>query len=345
MTLRIRVEKLEKFIADLFDAKGVNKPQYQSVAHNIVWSELVGRTNYGVIRIPILMKRIEKGVLNRDCRPIFEDLSPSAARLDADNGFGHYAGEIAMSKAVALARQNGISVVSVCNSNFFGTGAYFVQQAASQGMIGFAMSNSFPKVAAYGGSTPVLGTNPFAFGAPRRIGRSLLVDFATSALAGSTVREYLAKGLSLPEGLAVSRDGKPLQDPGKIGEGTLLPFGGPKGYGLSLMVEILAGVLSGAGVSHGVKSTFTNFAQKSNSGHLFIAFDIGHWMNLNDFFNRFEAFIEILKASESSGNVRLPGEIRWKNYDTNMRNGILFSNERTAELECLSRQCGVELPG
>src|SRR4029077_4137174 len=120
-------------------------------------------------------------------------------------------------------------------------------------------------VVAHGGLKQVLGTNPFAFGSPPKDGEHVLFDMATSALAGSTVREHIAKGEPLPEGLAIDGNGKPITDPAKVNEGALLPFGGPKGFGLSLLVEILSGVLTGAGVGSGVHSMYSDFSRSGDN--------------------------------------------------------------------------------
>ncbi len=337
-------DDLKGFIVELLTACGVDIEQCQAVAANMVWSELVGRTNFGVSRIAIHIERLEKGVLNPECTPVFENISTSCARLDADNGFGHFAGKIAMDKAVELARQTGIGLVGVNNSNFFGTGAYFVDLAAKQGMVSLAMSNSFPKVAAHGGTKAVLGTNPFAFGAPRQNGENLMVDFATSSLAGSTVREYLDNGELLPEGLAVLPDGKPLSDPARIGEGALMPFGGAKGYGVALMVEVLAGILTGSGFSHSVKSTYSNFVENSDSGHCVIAIDIEKWMPMAAFYLRFEALVQLLKASNPTGDVLLPGEIRWQNFNDRLVAGISIPAPVVKTLAELSLKFAISPP-
>jgi LDH2 family malate/lactate/ureidoglycolate dehydrogenase len=337
-------DDLKNFIIELFTACGVDIEQCEAVAANMVWSELVGRTNFGVSRIAVHIERLEKGVLNPECKPMFESISASCARLDADNGFGHFAGQIAMEKAVELAQQTGIGFVGVKNSNFFGTGAYFVDLAAKQGMVSLAMSNSFPKVVAHGGTKAVLGTNPFAFGAPRQNDENLMVDFATSSLAGSTVREYLGKGELLPEGLAVLPDGKPLSDPARIGEGALMPFGGAKGYGVALMVEVLAGILTGSGFSHSVKSTYSNFTDNSDSGHCLIAIDIEKWMPMVAFYHRLEALVQLLKASSPTDGVLLPGEVRWQNFNDNLLKGISIPLPVKNTLEELSLKFGISPP-
>ena len=342
--IRLSATQLESFLLQLFNAFGIEGRQAQSITRNMVWSELIGRSNFGVNRIAIHLKRLQHQVLNGTSKPNITQTANATALLDGDNGFGYYVGEVAMVKAIEMAKQNGIGIVGANNSNFYGTGAYFVNQAAHQGMIALSLSNSFPKVVAHGGLKAVLGTNPFAFGAPRANGEHLLVDFATSSLAGSTVRQHLEDGTSLPEGLAIAPDGSATTDPARIGESALLPFGGAKGYGLSLMVEILSGVVTGAGFSQQVKSTYADFNDKSDSGHCMIAINIAKFMPLDDFYVRFEALIALLKASNPRDEVLLPGEIRWKNYHHNSKSGIPFSPATISDLEAISKQYGITVP-
>ncbi len=321
-------ETLCDFITALFVAYGASQAQAASVARHMVWCEMVGRQNYGLERVAIHLKRIKAGVLTPQHDVTVETISPSIALIDGRGGFGYHAAERAMEHAIALARDTGIGVVGVRNSNFFGAGAYYVNMAAEASMIGFAMSNTFPKVVAYGGLRPVLGTNPFAFGAPRRNGVHLLIDMATSSLAGSTVREHIAKGIPLPEGLAIDAAGKPITDPAKVSEGALLPFGGPKGFGLSLMVEMLTGIITGAGVSDGVASMYNDFTRFGDNGHFLMALDVAHWMDLDSYHARFEGLITAIKAS--GDGVMLPGEARWENYRESMAKGVVLE-ELTAE--------------
>jgi LDH2 family malate/lactate/ureidoglycolate dehydrogenase len=340
---RVNAAALQAYVAEIMRAHGVDEDQVRSVSDNLIWSELVGRSNFGVIRLPIHLKRVRLGVLRSPCRPTFEPLSPAAEVLDGDNGFGHHVAALAMQRAVELARQSGIGVVGVRNSNFFGTGAYFVHQAAQAGMIGIAMSNSFPKVVAHGGVKPVLGTNPFAFGSPRRNGETLMLDMATSALAGSTVREHISNGSPLPVGLAIDSNGEPITDARKIEDGALLPFGGAKGYGLSLMVEILAGVITGAGISDGVASLYKNFAEGGHSGHFLLALDVSRFMPMEQYFDRFDRLAAIVEGS-GPNDVLLPGQIRWRNYEENLARGIPIPDAVSDQLVELSRPFGLEPP-
>jgi len=324
----VAAETLRDFITALFVAHGASQAQAASVARHMVWCEMVGRQNWGLARVAIHLKRIKSGVLTPQHDITVETISTSIARIDGRGGFGYHAAERAIEHAIALALDTGIGIVGVRNSNFFGAGAYYVNMAAEASMIGFAMSNSVPHVVAYGGLRPVLGTNPFAFGAPRRKGMHLLIDMATSSLAGSTVREYIAKGKPLPEGLAIDAVGKPITDPAKVSEGALLPFGGPKGFGLSLMVETLAGIITGAGVSNGVASLYNDFTRTGDNGHFLMALDVARWMDLDSYHARFEGLVAAIKAS--GDGVLLPGEVRWENYRKSIAKGVVLE-ERTAE--------------
>jgi len=321
-------EVLRDFIVTLFVVHGASQAQAASIARHMVWCEMVGRQNFGIERAAIHLKRIEAGVLTPQHDVTAETISPSIARIDGRGGFGYHAAERAMEHAIALARDTGIGVVGVRNSNFFGAGSYYVNVAAEASMIGLATSNSFPKVTAHGGLKPVLGTNPFAFGAPRRNGMHLLFDMATSSLAGSTVREHVTKGIPLPEGLAIDMAGKPITDPAKVDRGALLPLAGPKGFGLSLMVEMLAGIITGAGVGEGVASMYKDFTRTGDNGQFLMALDVARWMDLDGYHARFDGLVAAIKAS--GDGVLLPGEVRWENYRKSLANGVVLE-ERTAK--------------
>ena len=341
---RIAADLLVDFLSRILRSHDVAGRQAESVARNIVWNAMVGRDNFSFVRLPVHLERLRAGVLNGHAEPTFADSGEAILTCDGDNGFGHYVGELAMARAIDRAAARGLGMVAVRNSNFFGTGAYFVNMAAEAGTIGLALSNSFPKVAAHGGTRPVLGTNPLAFGAPRRGGRHLLVDMATSALAGSTVRQHMAGATPLAEGLAIDRDGAPITEPGKVKDGALTPFGGAKGYGLALLVEILAGVLSGAGVSHQVASLYNDFERGGNSGHFLVAIDISRFMPLEAFLDRLDGLVALLHASGPPGSVRLPGEVRWQHYETNAEAGIELDNGQRRLLAELAEPFGLVAP-
>ena len=337
----ITIEKLDQFVCNLLIASGVNASQAEVVSKILVWCDSIGRVNHGLSRLPIMLKRLSLHLVNGHCRPQFTHKSPALGLIDGDRGFGQYVGHIAMLQTLDLAEEEGIALVGVHNSNHFGAGAYYVQLAAERDMIGIAMSNSFPKVAPHGGIKPVFGTNPFAFGAPLQDGQSILLDMATSARAGSTVCKYIEAGQNLPDGVAVDAEGRPVVDMKSTNSFTLLPFGGAKGYGLALMIEVFSGVITGAGISHQVASMYNNFKKSGNNGHTFIAINIEKLLSLDMYFDRMELLTKLIKASigqESDAEVLFPGELRWRNYDSSKKKGISLDQSTITALQDLGKE-------
>lgn len=325
-------------------AAGVDGAEAEVLSDNLLWNDLAGRANHGVERLPILLRRVKAGLIRTPAQMNLQEISPSAALLDADHGFGQVAGTRATDRAVELARATGVGAVGVQRSNFFGTGAYYINRAAEAGMISLVLSNSFPKVAAEGGYKPVLGTNPFGFGAPGRDGRSLIVDMSTAGLAGSTVRAYQRNGLDLPEGLVVDDRGRPVTDPNEAMKGTLLPASGAKGFGLALMVEVLSGVLTGAGISSQVASMYKDFERQGNSGHFIVALDVSRWMPLESFFERMDVLADMVACSGPAGSVRFPGEARWNAMAENRDRGISLEAKTSTGLRELAAGFGIDVP-
>lgn len=343
MARRIAPDDLLAIVRQLLSANGVDDAQVVTVSDNLVWNDQVGRNNHGVERLAILLQRVRAGLIRCPCHMVENTLGSSVMNIDAGAGFGQHAGHIAMGHAIDMAKAHGAGIVGVRNSNFFGTGACFVQICAAQGMIGLALSNSFAKVAAHGGIAPVLGTNPLAFGAPRRDGRSLLIDMSTAGLAGSTIRAALRQNTPLPEGLVIDDKGEPVTDPRSAAQETLLPAAGAKGFGLALMVEVLSAVLTGAGMSQQVNSLYKDFEHSGQSGHFFMALDISRWMEIGRFFDRMEMLLSMLRQSGAQDAVRIPGELRWDRYEENRIRGIPLEQHVITALQALADDSGIKV--
>lgn len=341
--MRIDQQRYRQSLERLLVVGGVDPVQAESLTGNLAWCDMAGRRNHGIERLPILLQRVATGAIRCPCEPQVTRLAPAAERIDADAGFGHHAGKLGMERACALAAESGVGVAGVRNSNFFGAGAFYVQLAAARGMIGLAVSNSYPKVAAHGGTVPVLGTNPLSFAAPRAGGRAILIDMSTAASAGSSVREAIAKGELLEPGLAIDANGAPILDPTLVASGTLLPAAGPKGFGLAILVELLSGVLAGAGVAGEVASMYADLDRPGNNGHLFLAIDVARWMPLEQFHDRVEALASALTSPAGSQGVRMPGDERWEEYARSEREGILIEDHTLIRIEELARELDVAL--
>ncbi len=341
---RINYSELKSFSLQLLKKVNACNEQGKIFINALLWSDLVGRSTHGVWRLPAYIKRIEKGLMKCPCKPFFLSENKATAVMDGDQGIGHYVGYSAMSCAIEKARTYGIGAVGVRNSNHFGTGAYYTTLATRQNMIGIALSNSLAKVAPYGGVKAVLGTNPFAFAIPGNNGQGMMFDMATTVMAGSQVMKYAEAGIALPEGVAIDGNGNPIRNASDVNNGVLLPFGGAKGFGISLMIEILSSVLTGANFSTGVNSMFTDTTHPGQNGHLFLAIDIERFIPVDIFIQRAEILFSTIRNSAAENDkVLIPGEIRWHHYRENREKGLLLDKATLKALNTLAEN--YMLPG
>ncbi len=337
-------DQLRSFVADVLAREQVHPEQARIVAEVLVWCERIGRDTQGVWRLPILVERFRKGGINPVAQPAFERRTGIVELLHGDHGSGHYVGHLAMTRAIELAEAGGVGIVGVHHSNYFGAASWFAHLAATRGMISLALSNSFPKVAAHGGLSAVLGTNPFGFGAPRRNGRSFLLDMSTAASAGSTLRRGAESRRALANDVAIDAAGKPVRDPRLAADATLLPFGGAKGYGLALLVDLLSGVLTGAGYGGQVKSMYKELAAPGENGHFFLAMNVASFMPLQDYYDRIDDWIATIKGSQTERadvQILIPGENRWLAWDRSDERGIELDERTVAVLAELGFDEGV----
>jgi LDH2 family malate/lactate/ureidoglycolate dehydrogenase len=240
----IEAGDLASLARDVFMGCGMSEADATIAAEVAVYAQLRGSDSHGVSHLPLYVS----GLLDQTikCAPRFEMSGTLAAArvLDADNGLGLVAGRRAIDQAIALARLLGLGAVAVRNSSHFGVAGYYADRAAERGFIGLSFSNAMPAMAVPGGKLPLLGTNPIAaaFPVPRR--DTLAMDMATTVVARSRIHHAKAQGQAIPGGWALDPQGQPTTDPDQAVKGTVLPIGGPKGFGLGLMVELLCSALS-----------------------------------------------------------------------------------------------------
>lgn len=344
---RIEWRTLQKFTREILRAAGVDPEEADVIAGVFVWTELIGRDTQGLKRLPSYLKRLRLGLIQSPCKPQFLEKTDSLHILNGNDGFGHYLGHLAMKQAIGLAEKKGIGAVGVRHSNHFGAGAYYVDLAAQEMKIGFAFSNSVPHVAPFGGILPVLGTNPIAFAVPRKNRKSVLVDFSTSASAGTMIMKAAQEGRPIPDNIVIDADGNPITDAKEALSGTILPFGGAKGFCLGLVVEILSGVITGAGISHEIASLQKNFERSSNIGHFLIAIDIAAFMPVEAYYDRMERLVAWIKAARPNRDVAeilIPGETRWQHYERQMKEGIDLDRKTIESLSGLAKDMGISTP-
>ena len=269
--------------------------------------------------------------------------SPATALLDAAKGFGYVAGQRAMALAVDKAGAVGIGMVGVRNSNHFGIAGYHAFSAAKSGLIGIAQTNAGAEMAPWGATQPVLGTNPWGVAIPRRHGAPILLDMALTQSGKGMMRWFERAGLPIPDNWALTTSGERTSDPSHGMDGPLLPIGEHKGYGLSLVTDVLCGVMTGALFGGSVFQDDTNY----DVGHMMIAIDPDAFIGRPAFEERLEQLVdEVLSAPPINADepVTLPGAAEQERARRRRERGIPIDVQTVAGLRRLAVDLGVAFP-
>lgn len=344
----VPVAALENFVAELFATQGLATHDAFIVARCLVEADARGVVSHGVGRVPIYLERLRLGVVKPRPAFVLDELAPAAARLDGDNGLGFLVAQRAMAEAIERARTFGIGLVLAHHSNHFGMAASYLRQAIEAGMAAFVFTNASPAMPVWGGRTPFLGTSPFAFGTPggTRSG-PLVLDMATSVVARGKIRRAVAQNQPIPEGWALDSQGRPTTNAREAYEGLILPLGGPKGSGLSLMMEVLAGVMSGSAFGGEVGNQYLDKSSPQNVGHCFIALRPELAVSADEYRDRLDALVERAKATprmDAAQPILMPGEPEALIEAARRRDGIPLSAEDRAALVAEAEILDLALP-
>ncbi|MDQ3025192.1 MAG: Ldh family oxidoreductase [Pseudomonadota bacterium] len=328
--------ELQGLAARAFVGLGLGGEDAADAARILVLGELFGHATHGVLRLESYGQRIDAGAIRADAKPRLEDAAPAIVKVDGNGAVGPVVGMRALRATMGRARETGVGVALVRNGNHFGAIAPYCYLAALQGFATLIASNASTTIAPTGGREERLGNNPLGIGVPRPGSDPIILDMAMSVVARGKIRAAAKNGAAIPATWATDRAGKPTTDPAAALEGFLLPFGGYKGYGLALMVDLLAGVLSGAGYLTHVKSWLDQPAEPGNLGHFFLAIDtrvLGSTEWLTARVADFAAIVHDTPRADSAQPVRLPGEIEMENLARHRREGIEIDAGLRATLE------------
>jgi LDH2 family malate/lactate/ureidoglycolate dehydrogenase len=317
-------KKLIAFCASLFERAGVPAADSKVVAESLVQADLRGVDSHGVVRTDIYLRRLEAGMINTDGKMEVNSDGP-VTLLDGNNHFGAVVGTKALELTLDATKKFGNAVVGVKGSNHFGTCAFYLQQAIRQDVIMIVLSNASQTMPPTGGIRPFIGTNPFSIGIPAGKYNPFILDMATSVVARGKIIVAAQKGESIPEGWAVDKSGNPTTDAEAALEGSVLPLGGAKGYAISMFIDILCGVLTGAGFGKYVNNMYENWQEPQNVGHFFMAFDITRFMPIDQFKARVDRYFDEIKAEPKAPGVNeilIPGEIEHRFTQERMAKGI-----------------------
>lgn len=281
-------------------------------------------------------------------KPIIEKVLPSAVVIDGNNTMGYVSGDMAMKKAVEIAKRTGIGLALVKNSCHFGAAGCYSNIAAENGMIGFTASNVDKKMGIPGAKGIVMGHNPFSFAAPSKKMPSVILDISSSNVASLKVLKAKALGQSIPDTWITDVDGIPTTDPRKYPrEGALIPMGGHKGYGIAMFIEIMTSVLLGEPTSaqDSVHSWCFDLEKPNNVCHIFIAIN-PNILSSGDFRQRVDEFVEDLHKAPKAKNansIHVPGENMWSHYFKSKKECLVLPEDVVCELLKVSQKTGVQL--
>lgn len=344
MAKMIQWEKLRAYCQKIIMTFGIPEDEALVISDCLVDADLCGVESHGVSRMTIYTKRLETKVVSPIFKVEAERDYPAGLTLNGCNSMGMLVGKYAMEKCIQRAGVNGSCFIAVNNSNHYGMASYYVNMAAQAGMIGLSGTNAPPNIAPTGSYKAYVGTNPIALCAPTD-GEPVLLDMAPSVVAMGKVILAAKLGQSIPEGWALTKEGKPTTDAELGRQGTVVPIGGPKGYGLSLFMDILSGILSGAQFGPHLGNMWNDFVNPQNIGHFFCAIDISKFTDLETFKKRLSQMVGEIKAlpkNEGIAEIFLPGEIESRRRSERKAKGIPMEDVVYEELRELGKKYSVE---
>ncbi|HEX9193179.1 MAG TPA: Ldh family oxidoreductase [Burkholderiales bacterium] len=346
MSGRVFVEhdEADAFARALLAAHGVPKKDAATVAACLVRADLRGVDTHGLTRLPGYLDRVRRGLINPKPRLLPKRVATTAAALDGQNGFGFVIGTRAMAEAISLARKSGIGIAAARRSTHFGMAASYVLQALDAGFVSLVFTNASPAMPPWGGREALLGTSPLAAGAPGGKLAPFVLDMSPAVAARGKIRIAEKRGEKIPLGYALDGEGRPTTDPTEALKGVVLPIGGPKGSGLSMLMDIFGGVLSGAGFAGDVTDQHKAFDRPQNVGHFFLAMKPDLFVSKKEYRARMEMLVERVRAcpkAEGFDEILLPGELEAREEEKRRRRGIPYSAAEIDPLQDEAVRAGV----
>ena len=314
---------------------------------NMISADLRNVRSHGITKFRGYLSRVEHGASDITAEPTIAKTAPATLVVDGHNGMGTTIAWKAMEACIRVAKENGVAFATVKNASHHGFGGYYVMHAAEQGMIAFEVCNTPKLVAPFGGAKALLGTNPMSIAVPAGEHPMLVCDMATSTVAKGKIALAIKEGRSIPDTWALDAQGRKTTDPVAANTGVLLPFGGPKGYALALIIDVLCHSLAGANDSQHIPRVFENLEEPSNIGYAMCVLDISRFVPLNEFKKSVDELFDSMKAcppAEGAGGVLIPGEIEYEATQKNPMEGIELSEPVLQEFRELSEKYGVEFP-
>ena len=308
----VKIDKIKGDVQLIFEKAGVPSADAKKITEVLADAQMKGITTHGFVRVKKYIGCLKSGGIKptADIEVICD--TPSWALVDGKGGLGIGISCNAIDLAIEKAKNTGIGIVNVRGSHHLGPAGYYAAKCADEGMLGMAMSNGDVLVAATGSCEKTIGNNPFAYAVPAGKYDKILYDVAMSVGSDMKIIQMQNEGKSVPDGWMIDKDGKMSNNPADyLAGGTLLPFGGYKGYGLALMVETFAGALSGSAMTKDIHAWNSDPNGNGNVGHFFMALDISKMCSYSEYVGRVEKMIDEITTSKLAvgvDKIYYPGE-------------------------------------
>ena len=349
---RLSCDALGRLMGEIFARAGVPAEEREIVVEVLLEATMAGYLSHGIMRVPLYVEAIRNGRILPGVRTRVLRRSPSALHLDAGHGLGPVSATEAVGQATGMAAQSGVGCVSVVRAADVARLGSYVIEPAREGFVCLLLVNDAggnPNVAPWGSTEPFLSTNPLAAGIPRRDAAPIVIDMSTSVAAAGRLRMLAAEGREAPEGWLIDGDGRSSTDPAAALDvpprAALLPLGGPlaghKGFALGLLVDVLAGALSGAGCSAG------DLDSSDRNGLFVLAVDPEYFLSLEGFLDRVEEYVERLKGLRTAPGVEeilVPGERAHRERERPRAEGLSLDAGIWEPVRALAEELGLELP-
>ena len=318
---------------------GMDRGDAAGAARILVMGDLFGLSTHGVSRLESYAERLRAGGIKARPAIRVEHVAQAVAKVHGDNGVGPLVGVRALDAAMERARACGVGVALARASNHFGAVGPYCYLAAQQGFASIIGSNSSTSMVPTGGREARVGNSPVGFAVPTPGGDPIMLDMAISVVARAKIRDALKRGEAIPSNWATDRDGRPTSDPKAALDGFLSPIGGYKGYGLALIVDLFAGLLSDAAYLTHVTTWIDTPDKPQDLGHFFIlintqALGSSEWLAAR--MKDFAAILHSTPAADPSNPVLVPGELEMGRFAKNRRDGVKIDDALLAKLEALA---------
>ena len=343
MTVTARPDQLTAFGTDVLTSLGVPADDAHLVSDSLVTADMWGHPSHGMLRLPWYVARLRSGVMQAVTSEELIIDAGAVAVMDGHEGVGQVITDRACTEAVTRANQHGIGVVAVRNSNHFGTAAFWTRRMAEAGCVGILTTNGSPAMAPWGGTVKTVGANPWSVATPGGSNPPVVLDIANTGVARGKIYAAAERGEQIPDTWAFDADGVPTTDPHVAIKGILAPMGGHKGYGISFMMDVLSGVLTGSNYATDVNGPYVP-DQRSGCGHLVLALKVDTVLPDGSFDARVDDLIASTKAvplSTGVDEIFYPGEIEARAEAAGRVTGVRLPEKTVADLRDLGASCGV----